>query len=110
MHLCRRPFGKPRAEFFTLQSEHRLVWLIGCAVDPSAKCIAIRLTELVAQAMSVLDLLNMPACRLEVLLPLPGTHPGSPTITGLSVEVDDPQDVAKPLGELVSDRLPDVAF
>jgi hypothetical protein len=87
-----------------------LVLLIGHAVDPSAKCIAIRLTELVPQAMSVLDLLNVPACCLELLLPLPGAHPGYHTIKGLSVEVDDPQDVAEPLGDRVSDRLPDVAF
>ena len=92
------------------RAEQGLVLLVGHLVDPAAELAPAFEGEGVAQAAAVLELDHVPAVRPELRLELCGADARDDAVERLTVEVDDPEDVAEPARQRVGERLPDVSL
>lgn len=94
----------PRADLVDRRADHPLVLLVGHRIDPASEPAHIVKP---GEPASILDGDHVPAGGLEHARQPRGGDGGHHPVKRLTVDVDDPQHLAKLGAERVDDRLPD---
>jgi hypothetical protein len=99
--------GKALADLAGVAAQQALVLLVRHAVDASAQRLAALALEQLAEKATVLDHDRLPPRRLEHRLDPPRRDVGDDPVEGLTVQVDDPHQLAERGDHRIDQRLPD---